>query len=142
MARFYDPRLGKEDEPFDPRVGGKGRLQYDPSVDSGSSGTEVTDLNPERAYDTDLRRVEPDERDAISSLNNKQERVAKFMAAARTAGKFRQKAGIDEPTIRGKTPRGEAEITGTALPSMGDTYGKVGSTNYASRPSPNFGRGF
>jgi hypothetical protein len=43
MARIFDPI-------------------YDPRQDSGSSGSEISDLNPERAYDTDLRRIEEDER--------------------------------------------------------------------------------
>jgi hypothetical protein len=134
MARFYDPRQGKEDEPFDTRIGKKGRLQYDPRHDAGTSGAESSDLRPEQAYDTDLRRVEPDERKAVESLNSKQDQIAKYFAAARSAGKFRQKAGIDEPTIRGKTPRTEASIDGTALPSMGDRIGTGGSTNYADGP--------
>jgi hypothetical protein len=134
MARFYDPRQGKEDEPFDTRIGQRGRLQYDPRHDSGTSGAEASDLHPEKAYDTDLRRVEPEERPGVESLNNKQDQIAKYFAAARSAGKFRQKAGIDEPSIRGKTPRTEANIAGTALPSMGDRIGKVGSTNYADGP--------
>jgi hypothetical protein len=144
MARFYDPRQGREDEPFDTRIGNKGRLQYDPSHDSGTSGAESSDLRPEQAYDTDLRRIEPDERNAVESLNSKQDQIAKYFAAARSAGKFKQKASIDEPTIRGKTPRTEANIAGTALPSMGDTIGKSGSTNYSDGPKAFSGtfRGF
>ena len=115
---------------------------YDPRQLSGTSGAEVTDLHPEQAYDTDMRRIEPSERSSAESVNDKQGRVAKFMAAARSAGKFRQKAMIDEPGIRGKTPRTEANINGTALPSLGDTYGRVGSTNYANKPQPRFGRPF
>jgi hypothetical protein len=134
MARFYDPRQGKEDEPFDTRIGQRGRLQYDPRKDSGTSGAESSDLRPEKAYDTDLRRVEPEERPVVESLNDKQDQIAKYFAAARSAGKFRQQAAINEPTIRGKTPRTEANIAGTALPSMGDTIGKTGSTNYADGP--------
>ena len=38
---------------------------YDPQRDSGSSGVEVTDLNPEKIYDTDLRRVDPDLRNDL-----------------------------------------------------------------------------
>ena len=134
MARFYDPRQGKENEPFDPRIGDRGRLQYDPRNDSGTSGTESSDLRPEKAYDTDLRRVDAEERPAIEALNDKQDQIAKYFAAARSAGKFRQQAAIDEPTIRGKTPRTEANIAGTALPSMGDRIGQAGGTNYADGP--------
>lgn len=123
MANFFDPT-------------------YDPRQDSGSSGVEVSDLNPERLYDTDLRRIEPAERLAVESVNNQQDRVAKFMRAAKTAGAFRQRAGIAEPTIRGRTPRNPAFIDGTELPSLGDTIGTAGSTNYANKPQPRFGRPF
>lgn len=123
MANFFDPT-------------------YDPRQDSGSSGVEVSDLNPEKLYDTDLRRLPADERLAAESVNNKQERVAKFMRAAKTAGAYRQRAGIAEPTIRGRTPRNPAFIDGTELPSLGDTIGTAGSTNYANKPQPRFGRPF
>ena len=41
MARFYD-------------------TTYDPAKDSGTSGAEISDINPEQAYDVDLRRLEMD----------------------------------------------------------------------------------
>ena len=132
MAKFFDPT-------------------YDPSLDAASSGVEVSDLNPERIYDTDLRRVSEEDRSSAESVNDKQDKVAKFMRAAKSAGAYRQRAGIAEPTIGGRTPRNPAIIDvqtygvpfgGTELPSMGDTAGRAGSTNYADRPQPNFGRGF
>ena len=43
MARFYD-------------------TTYDPAKDSGTSGAEISDINPEQAYDVDLRRLEMDKR--------------------------------------------------------------------------------
>lgn len=115
---------------------------YDPRQLSGTSGTEITDLHPEHAYDVDLRRVEADERPAIASLNNEQTRVAKFMRAAKSAGKFRQAASIDEPAVRGKTPRRPASIAGTELPTRGDTGGRSGSIGYARKPVPQFGKPF
>lgn len=123
MANFFDPT-------------------YDPRQDSGSSGVEVSDLNPEKIYDTDLRRLEDEERRAAESVNDKQERVAKFMRAAKTAGAYRQRVGIAEPTIRGRTPRTPAFIDGTELPSLGDTIGTAGSTNYANKPQSRFGKSF
>ena len=122
MARFYD-------------------TTYDPQKDSGTSGVEVTDLNPEKIYDTDLRRVDPDARNDLEE-NKKPKRVAKFMKAARTAGKYRQDRGIAEPTIRGKTPIGKASMDGVELPSLrGRNYGDpgAGATEYARKPKPNFG---
>lgn len=115
---------------------------YDPRHDSGSSGVEVSDLHPEKIYDTDLRRLEDDEQAVIEDINNQQDRVAKFMRAAKTAGAYRQRAGIAEPTIRGRTPRNPAFIDGTELPSLGDTIGTAGSTNYANKPQPRFGKSF
>ena len=66
------------------------------------------------------------------------------MAAAKTAGAYRQRSQIAEPTIRGETPRSEATIAGVQLPSLGDTVGTAGSTNYARKPSGYSGtfRGF
>jgi len=116
--------------------------RYDPRQLSGTSGAEVSDLRPEQAYDTDLRRVDPSQREAVAPINKDQARVAKFMQAARTAGKFRQQALIEEPQIRGKTPRSEAVIAGTTLPSLGDRFGRGGGTNYANKPQPRFGRPF
>jgi hypothetical protein len=117
-------------------------LNYDPRLRSGTSGAEVSDLNPEQAYDTDLRRVDPEVRRAVEGVNNKQERVGRFIKAAKTAGKYRQAASIDEPTIRGKTPRGEASIDGTTLPNLGDRFGRGGGVNYANKPTSRFGRSF
>ena len=117
---------------------------YDPQKDSATSGSEVSDLNPERIYDTDLRRVDPDLRDDLD-VNNKQKRVSKFMKAARAAGKYKQSTGISEPSIRGKTPVGKAAISGVELPSLrGRNFGPpgAGSTEYAHKPNPSFGRGF
>ena len=117
---------------------------YDPQKDSATSGSEVSDLNPERIYDTDLRRVDPDLRDDLD-VNNKQKRVSKFMKAARAAGKYKQSTGISEPSIRGKTPIGKAAISGVELPSLrGRNFGPpgAGSTEYAHKPKPSFGRGF
>jgi hypothetical protein len=118
------------------------RPLYDPRQLSGTSGAEVSDLRPEQAYDTDMRRVAPEDRRSVESVNDNQGRVEKYFKAAKTAGKFRQKASIDEPQIRGKTPRSESSIDGVELPSLGDTYGTVGSTGYARKPLPSFGKGF
>jgi len=115
---------------------------YDPRLRSGTSGAEVSDLRPEQAYDTDLRRVAPESRKAVESVNDNQQRVARFMKAARTAGKYRQNALISEPTIGGRTPRGEATINGTTVPNTGDRFGRGGGTNYANKPQPRFGRPF
>jgi hypothetical protein len=121
MARFFDST-------------------YDPRQDSGSSGSEITDLNPERNYDTDLRRIGEAERPDIEAINDEQGRIRRFFKAAKTANKYRQKASIDEPTLRGETPRSEAIIGGVEVPSLGDEYGTVGSVGYAKKPKAQSGR--
>jgi len=118
------------------------RPTYDPGVDSGTSGAEVTDLNPEQAYDTDLRRLSEDARGSAESVNNDQNRVAKFMRAAKSAGAYKQRASIDEPMVRGRTPRVRAEISGVELPSTGDSGGRTGAVGYARKPASQFGKGF
>ena len=115
---------------------------YDPGRDAGTSGAEVSDLRPEQAYDTDLRRVDEEQRDSAQSINRNQSRVAKFMRAAKTAGAYRQRASIDEPTIRGKTPRSRAEINGVELPTTGDSGGRSGGVGYARKPASQFGKNF
>ena len=78
-------------------------------------------------------------------VNEKQDRVAKFMKSARAAGKYKQNQGIAEPSIRGKTPVGKASIGGVELPSLrGRNYGDpgAGATEYAHKPKPTFGRSF
>ena len=120
MARFLDPT-------------------YDPRQDSGTSGGDTSDLHPERAYDTDIRRLDETARDSADAADTRnevaQDRVKKYMAAAKTAGAYKQRTQIAEPTIRGRTPRNEAVIDGVQLPSLGDTVGTAGSTNYARKPS-------
>jgi hypothetical protein len=115
---------------------------YNQGVSPGTSGAEVSDLRPEQAYDTDLRRVAEDARGATQSVNKDQNRVAKFMRAAKTAGAYRQRASIDEPLIRGKVPRTRAEIAGVELPSTGDSGGRTGAVGYARKPTAQFGKGF
>lgn len=120
MAKFFDPT-------------------YDPRVDSASSAVEISDLNPEKGYDTDLRRIGQEDRESVEDINKSQNSIGKYFRAAKTAGAYRTRAGIAEPTIRGKTPRTPAIIDGSEIPSMGDAYGPVGSTNYANKPGRAFG---
>ena len=115
---------------------------YTPGTKAGTSGAEVSDLRPEQAYDTDFRRLDPGERESAQEINDKQNRVARYMRAAKTAGAYQQRASIAEPTIRGKTPRAKAIIDGTELPSTGDSGGRTGAVGYARKPQPNFGKAF
>ena len=125
MARFYDST-------------------YDPQKDSGTSGIEVTDLNPEKAYDTDLRRVDPDLRNDLEE-NEKPNRVSKFTKAVKIANDYKQRRRIAEPKLDGKTPVTKAIINGVELPSLrGKNYGDpgAGATEYSHKPKPNAGRPF
>lgn len=115
---------------------------YDPRLLSGTSGAEVSDLRPEQAYDTDLRRVDASSREAVGPINRDQERIGRYIKAAKTAGKFKQQALISEPSIGGRTPRSEATLDGTTIPNLGDRFGRGGGTNYANKPQPKFGRPF
>jgi len=105
---------------------------YDRSLDAGSSGGEVNDLNPQRAYDVDIRRLdEKDQRIAgrADTRNElKQNRVEKFLRAKRSAGKFSQKRKYDGPWTdrQGQVPAF----------TEGDQFGRAGSTAYAAKPQP------
>jgi hypothetical protein len=102
------------------------RPTYDPGVDAGTSGAEVSDLNPEQAYDTDLRRIDEDARGSTESVNRQQGRVAKFMRAAKTAGEYQKRNLVREPTSA----------------TAGDSGGRSGAVSYARKPKPSFGRPF
>ena len=126
MARFYDST-------------------YDPRQDSGTSGAEVSDLNPEQGYDVDLRRLEMGQRGDVEAINDDQERVRRFFKSAKAAGTFKQRSGFDEPSLGGRIPVGKADLGGTELPSLrGRNFGGpgAGATEYATKPKPQFGKAF
>lgn len=125
MSSYFEPTYGVNRKP-------------------GTSGLEISDLNPEEAYGTDMRYLDDTAQvfaDRADTKNlDKQARVKKFMSSARAAGKYRQKAQIDEPQIRGRTPKSEASINGVFLPSQGDRIGRGGYNSYAR--GPGFGSSF
>jgi hypothetical protein len=102
------------------------RPTYDPGRDSGTSGAEVSDLRPEQAYDTDMRRLSEDDRGSAASVNRKQDRVARFMKAARSAGEYQKRALVREPTSA----------------TLGDSGGRAGAVGYARKPVEQFGKPF
>jgi hypothetical protein len=146
MARFYNPRRENINEPVDTPVGFRGRLQYDPRQDSGSSGGEVSDLTPERQYDVDLRRLDPQERNTAAAADTEnavqQNRVSRFLSAARVAGKYQSQADTRYPIIGNTVSRQEASRRGVTLPSLGDAPGARGSVNYPDKPQPRTGRAY
>jgi len=119
------------------------KQSYHPTSNAGSSATATDDLRPGSAYTVDTRNLDKAEKQTAGRANTSNEvgeaRAQKFLAAARASGKFRQAALHDEPGIRGKTPRTEANIKGTNLPTLGDKIGVTGSTNYAQKPGGSSG---
>jgi len=99
---------------------------YDPGIDSGTSGAEVTDLNPEQAYDTDLRRLPQDARSAAASVNDEQRRVGRYMRAAKSAGEYQKRNLVREPTSA----------------TAGDSGGRTGAVGYARKPTLQYGKPF
>jgi len=144
MARFYNPRFGQEDQPVEGPVGFRGRTQYDPRVDSGSSGGEVTDLTPERQYDVDLRRLgrDNDVTAAAADTENsiQQNRVARFLSASRIANKYKQQADIQYPNTGSSFRREPISRQGVILPTLGEAPGARGSINYPNKPQPRSGK--
>ena len=104
---------------------------YDRSVDAGSSGGEINDLNPQRAYDVDIRRLDEGSQRIAGRADTRNERqqnrVEKFLRAKRSAGKFSQKRKFDGPWTdrQGQVPAF----------TEGDQFGRAGSTNYADKPT-------
>ena len=120
------------------RFGSSARQGSGPGTHAGSSAGANEELNPERSYGTDLRYLEGDEKNtaerADTSNTTQQDRVRRFMASAKAAGRYQQEASIAEPGIRGKTPRVQASIKGVSLPYTGDKIGVSGTTSYARKP--------
>jgi hypothetical protein len=155
MARFYDPRRENADQPVDTSVGYRGRLEYDPRQDSGSSGGEVSDLTPERGYDVDLRRLDREERNtavAADTANTVQQaRVSRFFKASKLAEKYKSQADTRYPIIGNETRRNPVltnfrsfgfPFGGKTLPSLGEAPGARGSVNYPNKPQPRTGRAY
>ena len=131
MSVVYNINMAKTYQP-ERAFSGRVRQTYDPRIDSGTSGAESSDLNPEQAYDVDLRRVAGKEEGVAAKFGNlrgegKQNSVAKFLRAAKAAGRRLKSQAIKEPTSANE----------------GASFGPVGSTAYAQKPEkPNFGNFF
>ena len=146
MARFYDPRRENSNQPVDTPVGYRGRVQYDPRQDSGSSGGEVTDLTPERQYDVDLRRLDPEERATANAADTEnavqQSRVERFLSASRIANKYKQQADVQYPNTGSSPRRDPVSRAGVTLPTLGDAPGARGSINYPTKPQSRSGKSY
>lgn len=117
--------------------------EYGPAPTAGSSSGADDQLKPERSYGTDLRYLDKEEKYTASraDTDNKvgQRRVEKFLNSARAAERYKQESLIDEPQVRGRTPRTNASIKGVNVPTLGDRVGIGGSVNYARKPESNSG---
>jgi hypothetical protein len=146
------------------------RPTYDPGIDSGTSGAEVTDLNPGSDYNTDLRygresdKVYEGKADQPTitsgswperpSYTNEgdiinERRAEKFIKSAKAAGKFKVASDLKEYTNNGKTPRNSyltnarsfgPPFGGVQTPSMGASGGRTGAVGYADKPGPTAGK--
>ena len=146
------------------------RPNYDPGVDSGTSGAEVSDLNPGSDYNTDLRYGKERDKTYESAadfptvtvgswperpsytregdiINEK--RAEKFIKSAKAAGKFKVASDLKEYTNNGETPRNSYLVNarsfgpafgGVQTPSMGESGGRSGSVGYANKPGRNSGK--
>lgn len=114
------------------------KQSYHPTSGAGSSATATDDLRPGSAYTVDTRNFDKTEKQTAGRANTSNEleesRAQKFLAAARASGRFKKTELHNEPGIRGKTPRTEANMQGTNVPTLGDKIGITGSTNYAKKP--------
>lgn len=136
----------------------------------GTSGAEVSDRNPGREYNTDLRygrekdklyearadapTVTPGSWPERPSYTNQgdtinEARAERFIKSAKAAGKFKVASDLREYTSNGKTPRGSyltnassfgPPFGGVQTPSMGESGGRSGSTSYADKPGRNTGK--
>ena len=143
---------------------------YDPGVDSGTSGAEVSDLNPGSDYNTDLRygsekdklyerkadepTVTPGswpERPSYTREGDviNERRAEKFIKSAKAAGKFKIASDLKEYTNNGETPRNSYLVNarsfgppfgGVQTPSIGESGGRSGSVGYAGKPEKNSGK--
>ena len=164
MARFYNPREGQERRPVD--------FGYDHGVDAGTSGDDVSDLNPAAGYNVDLRYGnEKDElyksradsptttpgswpeRPSYTKAGDilSQDMADKFIRSAKAAGKFKLAEYNRQFAPYGETPRNPRLTNASSFgpyfgavetPSMGASGGRSGAVGYADKPKPRSGRAY
>ena len=94
-----------------------------------TSGVDRSDRNPEDAYDVDLRRIAPEDRQELrkGGINRQQGRVSRALTAAKAAGRYKK-------SMAGKDPAGAPFKHGGVFPGEGDKIGRQGSYGYADKP--------
>ena len=111
-------------------------------------------------YEADQRYLDDDEKQLSDSAVTlfpersappiKEESAKRYTLAARAAGKYKERAGYDEPGVRGETPVREAIFDvqsfgppygGTVTPSQKGTLGPpgAGGVNRMRKSQPQFG---
>lgn len=143
---------------------------YFSGINSGSSGSESSDINAGSDYNTDLRygrekdkiyegladrpTITPGSWPERPSFTNEGDQInknkaEKFIKSAKAAGKFKVANDLKEYTRNGKTPRTSfltnavsfgPPFGGVQTPSMGESGGRSGATSYSSKPEPNAGK--
>ena len=108
-----------------------------------TSGVDRSDRNPEDAYDVDLRRIAPEDRQELrkGGINRrKQGRVTRALSAARAAGKYKKGTMFNQPLREDGIPyeRGGSRQL-EEVPGFGDKFGRQGGYGYAEKPGATFG---
>ncbi len=102
-----------------------------------TSGVDRSDRNPEDAYDVDLRRIAPEDRQELrkGGINRKQGRVTRGLSAARAAGKYKKGTRFHQPLRQDGIPyeRGGSKLL-EEVPGFGDKFGRQGGYGYAEKP--------
>ena len=109
-----------------------------------TSGVDRSDRNPEDAYDVDLRRIAPEDRQELrkGGINKNQGRVTRALSAARAAGKYRKGTMFNQPLREDGIPyeRGGSRQL-EEVPGFGDKFGRQGGYGYAEKPGQPLGAG-
>ena len=99
---------------------------------SGSSGGEVNDLNPQRSYDVDIRRLNERRINDSWSCGHSQRRAAKSCREV-SASKAFHKEVFSEAKYDGPWTDRQGQVPAF---TEGDQFSRAGATAYAAKPQP------
>ena len=110
-----------------------------------TSGVDRSDRNPEDAYDVDLRRIAPEDRQELrkGGINRQQGPVTRALKAAKAAGRYKMGTMYNQPLRDDGSVylRGGAAGYDLPVPGRGDAFGPVGGYSYAEKPKRPMGAG-